>query len=117
MYGETLKLFPATVANAVIGSLKSLHTLFDKYLDHMLVKFEQDCMVQTTRNLELFDKKPGFFKGTQMGPLLVLACPCFRENVNVTCKIVPFLCSLDNFFLKKCNRFLFWKSNFKMALI
>ena len=33
-----LKLFPATV-NADIGSLKSLHTLFDKYLDHMLVKF------------------------------------------------------------------------------
>ena len=55
-----LKLFPATVANADIGSLKSLHTLFDKYLDHMLVKFEQNRMVQTTRNFELFDKKPGF---------------------------------------------------------
>ena len=26
--------------------LKSLRTLFDKYLDHMLVKFEQDRMVQ-----------------------------------------------------------------------
>ena len=26
-------------------SLKSLHTLFDKYLDHMLVKFEQNHMV------------------------------------------------------------------------
>ena len=57
-----LKLFPATVANADIGSLKSLHTLFNKYLDHMLVKFEQNCMVQTTRNLELFDKKMGFLK-------------------------------------------------------
>ena len=32
------KLFNATVANADIKSLKSLHTLFDKYLDHMLVK-------------------------------------------------------------------------------
>ena len=31
-----VKLFPATVANADIVSLKSLHTLFDKYLDHML---------------------------------------------------------------------------------
>ena len=51
------KLFPATVANADIESLKSLHTLFDKYLDHMLVKFEQNCMIQTTRNFELFDKK------------------------------------------------------------
>ena len=36
-----LKLFPATVANDDIGSRKSLHTLFDKYLDHMLVEFEQ----------------------------------------------------------------------------
>ena len=52
-----LKLSPATVADADIVSLKSLHTLFDKYLDHMLVEFEQDCIVQTTRNFELFDKK------------------------------------------------------------
>ena len=54
------KLFPATVANADIGSLKSLHTLFDKYLDHMLAKFEQNYMVQPTRNFELFDKKRVF---------------------------------------------------------
>ena len=26
------------------------------------MKFEQNCMVQTTRNFELFDKKPGAFK-------------------------------------------------------
>ena len=39
-------------------------------------------------------------KGTQIGPLLVLVCPCFRENVIVTCKIMLFLCSLDNFLLK-----------------
>ena len=31
-----LKLFCATVANADTGSLKSLHTLFDTDLDHML---------------------------------------------------------------------------------
>ena len=36
--------------DADIGSLKSLHTLFDKYLDHMLVKFEQNRMVRTTQN-------------------------------------------------------------------
>ena len=30
-----------TIADADIRSLKSLHTLFDKYLDHMLVKFEK----------------------------------------------------------------------------
>ena len=35
-----------------------------------------------------------------MGPLLVLVCPCFRENVIVICKIVSFLCTLDNFALK-----------------
>ena len=35
-----------------------------------------------------------------MGQLLVLVCPCFGENVIVTCKIVSFLCSLDNFLLK-----------------
>ena len=34
-------------ADANIGSLKSLHTLFDKYLDHMLVQFVQNRMVQT----------------------------------------------------------------------
>ena len=58
-----LKLFPTAVANADIGSVKSLHTLFDTYLDHMLVKFEKtNCMVKTTRNLEHFDKKKnGFF--------------------------------------------------------
>ena len=37
----TLKLFPATIANADFGSLKFLHMLFDQYLGHMLVKFEQ----------------------------------------------------------------------------
>ena len=26
----------------------------------MLVKFEQNCLVQTTQNVELFDKKRGF---------------------------------------------------------
>ena len=29
-----------------IDSKKSLYTLFDTYLDHTLVKFEQICMVQ-----------------------------------------------------------------------
>ena len=34
----------------MLTSRKSLHTLFDKYLDHMLVQFDQNCMVQTKRN-------------------------------------------------------------------
>ena len=42
-----------------------------------------------------------------MGPLLVLICPCFRENVIVTCKIVSFLCSFDNFLLKNVIVFFF----------
>ena len=52
-----LKLFRATIANADIGSLKSFHTFLLKCLYHMLVKFEQNRMFQTTRNFELFDKK------------------------------------------------------------
>ena len=50
-----LKLFHATIANADIGSLKSLHTFLTKCLYHMLVKCEQNRMVQITRNFELFD--------------------------------------------------------------
>ena len=53
-----LKRFPATVANADIESLTSLHTILTKFLYHMLVKFEWNRMVQTTRNFEV--KKPGF---------------------------------------------------------
>ena len=51
------KLFPATVANADIESPKSFHTLFDKCSDYMLVKFDQNRMVQNIQNFELFDKK------------------------------------------------------------
>ena len=48
-----------------------------------------------------------FIKNTEMGPLLVLVSPCFRENVIVTCKIVSFLCSLDNFLPKNVIVFFF----------
>ena len=41
------QVFFITIADADIGSLKSLHTLFGKYLEHMLVKFEQNRMVRT----------------------------------------------------------------------
>ena len=41
---------------ADIESLKSVHTLFGKYLDHMPVKFEQNRMVQTIKNFEVLDK-------------------------------------------------------------
>ena len=42
-----------------------------------------------------------------MGPRLVLGSPCFGENVVATCKIGPFLCSLDNLLQKKRNCYLF----------
>ena len=42
-----------------------------------------------------------------MGPLFSLVCPCFRKNVIVTCKIVSFLCSLDNFPQKNVIVFIF----------
>ena len=38
------------ITDADIGSLKSLHTLFDNYLDHMLVKFEQNHVVRNILN-------------------------------------------------------------------
>ena len=47
------------------------------------------------------------FKGRVMDPLLALVCPCFRENVMVVCRIVSFLCSLDDFLLKNVLVFIF----------
>ena len=38
-------------------SLKFLHTLLDKYLDHMLVKFEQNRIVRNINKNEVFGKK------------------------------------------------------------
>ena len=58
-----------TIADADIGSLNSLHTLFDKYLDHVLVKFEQNRMVRTIQTLEYFDQKKCF---TIFGKVLTL---------------------------------------------
>ena len=53
-----LKLVRTTFANnADIGSLKSLHTFLKNCLYLMLVKFEQNHVVQTTTKFELFDKK------------------------------------------------------------
>ena len=37
--------------------VKSLHTLFGKYLDHMLVKFEQNRVIRSIQNFDLLDKK------------------------------------------------------------
>ena len=54
-------VFYITIADADIGSLKSLHTVFGKYLEHMLVKFEQNRMVRTLQNIEFFEKMVNHF--------------------------------------------------------
>ena len=48
--------FYLTINKVYIGSLKFLHTLFDKQLDHVLVKFEQSLMVRNLQNFEIFGK-------------------------------------------------------------
>ena len=40
------RAFYVTITDANIRNLKSLHTLFAKYLDHMLVEFEQNHLVR-----------------------------------------------------------------------
>ena len=52
---EFMERLPMSVLAAVAG--KSLHILFDKYLDNMLVKIEQNRMVRTIQIFELFDQK------------------------------------------------------------
>ena len=57
-----------------------------------------------------------------MGTLFVLVSPCFRGNVVVTCKVVSFLCSLDNLLQKNIIIFFFgnqiskWSSFEKRAI-
>ena len=51
-----LKLFCAAVTNN--ADIERL--LFGKYLDHMLVKLEQNRMVQNIQNFELCNKNSGF---------------------------------------------------------
>ena len=73
------RVFYITIVDADIESLKSFHRLFDKYLDHMLVKFE-NRMVQTIQNFDLFDKNwLNFFDKVSMQ---------FLEDVYVTETIV-----------------------------
>ena len=72
--------FYVTIADADVGSLKSLHTLFDKYLDHMLVEFEQNHMVRTIQNFEPFWQKMVYHFWQSIDAIL--------EDVSVTETIV-----------------------------
>ena len=71
---------------------------------------------------ELLPQSAMWFKGCGMGPWLVLVSPCFGENVVATCKIGPFLCSLDNLLQKNVIVFFFgnqiskWRSLEKRAI-
>ena len=52
-----IELLKVPLLMLTLEVLKSLHRLFDKYLDHMLVKFKQNRMVRTIQNFVLFDQK------------------------------------------------------------
>ena len=52
-----LKLFRATVANTDIERLNVVNTFLKKMFVTMLVKFEQNYMVQNTQSFELFETK------------------------------------------------------------
>ena len=48
--------FYIAITDSDIGSLKSLCTFPVEYLDHILVKLEQNCIVRNIQTLELFGK-------------------------------------------------------------
>ena len=50
------QVFYVSIANADIESLTSLHRLFDKCLDHMLVNFEQNRTVGIAQNMRFLTK-------------------------------------------------------------
>ena len=49
------------IANAETGRLKFLHKSFDKYLDHMLLKFEQNVWAKLYKILSLVKKMVNHF--------------------------------------------------------
>ena len=49
------RLFHITIADPNIASIKSLHTSFVKLLYNILVNIEQNRMVRTIQNFELFE--------------------------------------------------------------
>ena len=57
------------------------------------------------------------FKDVEWVHGLFTFTPCFRGSIDATCKFESLLCSLDTSLQKNVIVFLFWKSNFKMALI
>ena len=78
-----------------IGSIKSLHTLFVKHLDHILVNFEQNRMFRTIESFELFDKKVVNYFWQSIDAIL--------ENVFVT-KETVWCHTINSFIVKICTK-------------
>ena len=51
------RAFYVTTTDADIGSVKSFHASLDEYLDHMLVKFEQNRTVRNYKKMVFFGQK------------------------------------------------------------
>ena len=49
------------VLNAVVNSISSKYYLILTIFYHKLAKFEQNWMIRTTQNVDLFDKKPAYY--------------------------------------------------------
>ena len=94
------RAFYVTIADADIGSQKSLHTLFDKYLVHMLVQFEQNRMVRIIQNFDLF-----FFLQKMVNP--------FWQSVDAILEDV--FCDRNNCFCD-WNNYLMLKYNLKTII-
>ena len=54
------RAFYVTIADTDTISLKSFHTVYDKYLDHPLVKFEQNCIWSEPYTILCFLTKYGY---------------------------------------------------------
>ena len=84
------RAFYVNHSDADILSLKSLLTLFDKFLDHMLGKFEQNRMVQIMQNFVPFWQK--------MVNIFWQSVDAILEDVSVTKTIVWHYKLLDDIF-------------------
>ena len=67
-------MFYVTIADSDFGSLKSLHLLFDKYLDHMQVRFKQNRIVGTIQIYSFLTKKWWAFFGKVFTPFWRRSC-------------------------------------------
>ena len=76
------RAFYVTIADVDTGSLKSLHTLFDRYLDHVQVNFEQIVW------FELFKIFLNFFFDKKMVNHFWQSIDTILEDVSVTETII-----------------------------